>query len=193
MSGSSSLSRLRYLFEREGFRYDLINAALGAGLDNILHASRPGEGPRRAEGQPPVRAVHPDGQAGQQHPGRDSRPARTPSPDLFVEKAERELYSTFTIVRDNVAPMIAKGDFVQAQKIVFRLQPALNVFFEKVLVMAEDAKLRKNRLALLQAIRKILVQMADYSQVVVEARPPLRSRRSGDLALHGAQNSVRGR
>jgi glycyl-tRNA synthetase beta chain len=64
--------------------------------------------------------------------------------------------------------MIAKGDFAQAQKMVFRLQPGLNVFFDKVLVMAKETKLRKNRLGLLQAIRKILVQMADYSQVVVE-------------------------
>ena len=63
--------------------------------------------------------------------------------------------------------MIAKGDFAQAQKMVFRLQPGLNNFFDHVLVMAEEKKLRKNRLALLQAISKILIQMADYSQVVV--------------------------
>ena len=74
----------------------------------------------------------------------------------FLEKAERELHSTFTIVRDNSAPMLAKGDFVQAQKLVFRLQPALDAFFEKVLVMDKDANLRKNRLALLRAIKKIL-------------------------------------
>ena len=63
--------------------------------------------------------------------------------------------------------MLAKGDFIQAQKLVFRLQPALTTFFEETLVMAKDPKLRKNRLALLQAIKKILDRMADYSQVVV--------------------------
>ena len=64
--------------------------------------------------------------------------------------------------------MIARGDFVQAQKIIFRLQPVLNTFFEKVMVMAEEKKIRQNRLALLQTIRKTLLQIADYSQVVVE-------------------------
>jgi glycyl-tRNA synthetase beta chain len=90
------------------------------------------------------------------------------NPSHFVEKAERELYATSGIIVDNVTPMIAKGDFVQAQKIVFRLQPILNVFFESVMVMAEETKLRKNRLALLQAIRKTMLQIADYAQVVVE-------------------------
>jgi len=68
--------------------------------------------------------------------------------------------------------MIAKGDFAQAQKIVFRLQPGLSDFFDRVLVMSKENKLRKNRLALLQAISKVLIQIADYSQVVVEGEKP---------------------
>ena len=40
--------------------------------------------------------------------------------------------------------------------------------FDRVLVMAEENKLRRNRPALLQAISKVLLQIADYSQVVVE-------------------------
>ena len=55
---------------------------------------------------------------------------------------------------------------------VFRLQPCLNNFFDHVLVMTDDSRLRKNRLALLHAISKILGQMADYSKVVVEGEKP---------------------
>jgi glycyl-tRNA synthetase beta chain len=160
------LNRLKYLFEREGFRYDLINAALGAGLDNILHASGRVKALEALKSSPEFEPfILMAKRVSNILAGTPA--AGTPSPDLFVEKAERELYSTFTIVRDNAAPMLAKGDFVQAQKLVFRLQPALNAFFEKVLVMDKDANLRKNRLALLRAIRKILDEMADYSQVVV--------------------------
>ena len=159
------LNRLRYLFERAGYRYDLVNAALGVGLDNILHVSCRVKALEALKTSPEfepfilmAKRVN--------NILTGAPPAGTPSPDLFVEKAERELYSTFSIVRDNAAPMLAKGDFVQAQKLVFRLQPALNTFFEKILVMAKDPNLKKNRLALLGAIRKILGQMADYSQVV---------------------------
>ncbi len=72
------------------------------------------------------------------------------------------------IIRDNTGPMIEKGDFARAQNIILRLRPALNAFFDKVLVMAEDKRVRQNRLGLLQAIRKLLLEIADYSRVVVE-------------------------
>ena len=71
--------------------------------------------------------------------------------------------------------MIARGDFGRAQGIIFKLQPVLNTFFERVLVMAEEKKLRQNRLGLLQAIGRMLAQAADYSQVVVEGEKPARA------------------
>lgn len=160
------LNRLKYLFERDGYRYDLINAALGAGLDSILRASGRVKALEALKSSPEFEPfILMAKRVSNILAGTPA--AGTPSPDLFTEKAERELYSTFTIVRDNSVPMLAKGDFIQAQKLVFRLQPALNAFFEKVLVMDKDANLRKNRLALLRAIKKILDAMADYSQVVV--------------------------
>ena len=169
------VGRLRYLFEREGFRYDLINAALGAGFDNIHHAH--------------LRLKALDGlKAGPQFEPMILMAKRVANilgdlsdirlnPAVLAEKAERELYTTFTIVKENAAPLLAKGDFEQAQKIIFRLQPALNAFFDEVLVMAEETKLRRNRLALLQAIRKTLAPVADYSQIVVEGDKPPRERR----------------
>jgi len=158
--------RLRYLLEREGIRYDLINAALGAGLDDLYAVAL------RARALDALKA------------GLQFEPlilmakrvnnilagqaAGAVNPNHFVEKAERELYATFAIIKENLGPMVAKGDYLQAQKIVFRLQPVLNAFFDKVMVMAEEPKLRKNRLALLATIRKTLLQIADYAQVVVE-------------------------
>jgi len=64
--------------------------------------------------------------------------------------------------------MLGRGDFAKAQTIIFKLQPCLNAFFDKVLVMAEDKKIRQNRLGLLGAVQKLLMQSADYSQIVVE-------------------------
>jgi len=160
------LNRLRYIYERRGYRYDLVNAALGAGIDNIVHSFsrvKALDGLKASPQFEPFILM-----AKRVNNILTGQPAGPLNADLFVEKAERNLFSTFSIVKDNVGPMIAKGDFAQAQKMVFRLQPGLDEFFNGVLVMAEDKKLRKNRLALLQAIRGILLQMADYSQVVVE-------------------------
>jgi glycyl-tRNA synthetase beta chain len=158
--------RLRFIFERLGFRYDLIAAALGPGIDNIHFAAQ------RVQALDALKA------SPQFEPFilmakritnilRDAPPCKV-NPDLFADKEERDLFSTLSVISENVEPMIAKGDFARAQSIIFKIQPALNVFFDKVLVMAEDKKTRQNRLGLLQAIRKLLIQVADYSQVVVE-------------------------
>jgi glycyl-tRNA synthetase beta chain len=158
--------RLRYLLDREGIRYDLINAALGAGIDDLYRAYLRAKALDAFKSSP---QFEPMILMAKRITNILSGQMASPlNPDVFVEKAERELYAMFSLIKDNVVPMIAKGDFVQAQKIVFRIQPALTAFFEKVMVMAEETKLRKNRLALLQAIRKTLTPIADYAQVVVE-------------------------
>lgn len=158
--------RLRTLFEREGFRYDLINAALGAGADDLYHAYLRVKALDALKSSPRFEPMILMAKRVTNILG-DTPPAAV-DVRSFVEKAERDLYTTFVLVKDNALPLAAKGDFDQAQRILFRLEPSLNLFFEKVLVMAKEAKVRRNRLALLQAIRKILAQVADYSQVVVE-------------------------
>jgi len=160
------IGRLQYIFEKQGYRYDLINAALGAGVDNIYHSYlrlKALDGLKSSPQFEPLILI-----AKRVNNIISGQPASTINPSLFQEKEERELYSTFAIINKNIRPLIVKGDFSQAQKIIFRIQSTLNNFFDHILVMAKETRLRKNRLALLQAISKILIQIADYSQIVVE-------------------------
>jgi glycyl-tRNA synthetase beta chain len=159
-------NRLRYIFEKQGFRYDLINAAFGVGIDNIYYSSLR------------LQALHALRSSPQFEPFIlmakrvnniiREQPAFKVNPAHFQEKEEKELQAMFSLIKENIGPMVAQGDFNQAQRMIFRIQPALNVFFDKVLVMDPDSRLRKNRLGLLQAISKLLLSIADYSQVVVE-------------------------
>jgi glycyl-tRNA synthetase beta chain len=162
--------RLRFMLEKRGFRYDLVGAALGPGVDQVYDAL------------PRVEALDTLKSSPQFEPFilmakrinniLKGLPAAKVNPDIFVEKEERDLYSTFSIIRDNAQPMIARGDYARAQGIYFKIQPVLNTFFDKVLVMAEEKKVRQNRLGLLQSINKMLLGIADYSQVVVEGDKP---------------------
>jgi glycyl-tRNA synthetase beta chain len=164
------LNRLRSIFDKWGFRYDLVNAALGVGIDNLYYSYLRLKALDSLKSSPQFEPMIL--MAKRVHNIIGGQPPGAMNADLFEEKGERELYSTFSIIKENVTPMLAKGDFSQAQKIIFRIQPSLNNFFDHVLVMAKETKLRKNRLALLQAISKILNQIADYSQVVVEGEKP---------------------
>ena len=158
--------RLRFILEKKGYRYDLVSAALGPGLDQIVDAQARVEALDALKSSPQFEPFIL--MAKRINNILKGLPAAKVNPDLFVEKEERELYSTLSIVSSNAQPMIARGDFARAQGILFKLQPVLNTFFDKVLVMAEDKKTRQNRLGLLQSIAKMLLGIADYSQIVVE-------------------------
>lgn len=159
--------RLRFILEKQGYRYDLVNAALGPGIEFPVRAEARLKALNELKGSPNfeqfilmVKRVK----------NIVKEPPRTRlNSALLREKEEKELYSALKIIKKNAEEMLARNDFASAQKMVFRLQSPLNNFFEGVLVMAEDKKVRNNRLALLSQILELTGELADYSQVVVES------------------------
>jgi glycyl-tRNA synthetase beta chain len=162
--------RLRFILEKRGFRYDLVGAALGPGIEQIQDVLLRVQALDSLKASPQFEPFIL--MAKRINNILRDQPRSKVNPDLFVEKEERELYSAFSIIEHNALPMTDKGDFGRAQGIIFKLQPVLNTFFDRILVMAEEKRLRQNRLGLLQAINRMLAGMADYSQVVVEGERP---------------------
>ena len=66
---------------------------------------------------------------------------------------------------------VAHSDHVQALREIARLAPHLDRFFNEVLVMADDERLRDNRLGLLQSIARLFLRVGDFSEIVVEGEP----------------------
>ncbi len=168
--------RMRFILEKQGYRYDLVGAALGPGLDQIVDVQSRVEALDALKSSPQFEPFIL--MAKRINNILKGLPAAKVNPDLFAEKEERELYSTLSIISSNAQPMIARGDFARAQGIIFKLQPVLNTFFDKVLVMAEEKKVRQNRIGLLQSIAKMLLGIADYSQIVVEGEKTAKSKAS---------------
>lgn len=160
------LNRLQFMFERSGYRYDLVKAALGAADDNIFHSYlrlKALDSLKDSSHFEPMILI-----AKRVNNILREQPKYRINPDLFTEKQEKELYTTFEIIKKNVLPLISRGEFSQAQRFLFRMRFVINSFFDHILVMTDDKRIRKNRLALLQGISKLMLQVADYSQVVVE-------------------------
>jgi glycyl-tRNA synthetase beta chain len=158
--------RLQHIFESQGFRYDLVNAALSPGIDNIYHTYLRLKAldslKESAHFEPMILIAKRVNNILRNQPQ-----IYKINSELLFEKEERELYTTFTIIRENILEMIARGDFIKAQRMVFRIRSSIHTFFDHVLVMADDKRLQRNRLALLHAISKLLNEIADYSQIVV--------------------------
>jgi glycyl-tRNA synthetase beta chain len=159
-------SRLQHIYESSGYRYDLINAALAPGIDRLNFAYLRLKALDSLKDSPqfePLILI-----AKRVNNILRDLPNYKVNQELLFEKEERELYTTFAIIRDNTLPLLAKGDFARAQKMVFRIRSSINTFFDRVLVMSEDKRARRNRLALLQEISRLFNHLADYSKVVIE-------------------------
>ncbi len=160
------VQRLRHVYETQGYRYDLVNAALGAGIGNIFYSYLRLRALDNLKKSPSFAALILMAKR-VNNIIRGVLPCKV-NPELLAEKEERELFSTFSIIAENVRPLVEAGDFAKAQNMILKMQAPLSTFFDKVLVMTEDKRIRQNRLALLQAISRLLLQVADYSQVVAE-------------------------
>ena len=87
------------------------------------------------------------------------------SAELFQDAAEGELHQALTQVSGKVADALQKADYLAALTEIATLKPAVDLFFEKVMVMAEDERVRRNRLALLTGIARLFGSLADFSRL----------------------------
>jgi glycyl-tRNA synthetase beta chain len=81
------------------------------------------------------------------------------------EDAEKKLAAELREVSARVQPLTAAGDFAAALKALSGLRDTVDAFFDKVMVMADDEKLRMARLQLLAQIRREFREIADVSKL----------------------------
>tara|TARA_R100001440_G_scaffold32138_1_gene50663 strand:- start:1805 stop:3889 length:2085 start_codon:yes stop_codon:yes gene_type:complete len=82
---------------------------------------------------------------------------------LLQDDAEKALAAAVTGLEAQVMPLFAKGDYAPALAALADLRAPVDRFFEDVMVMAEDEQVRDNRLALLNRLRNLFLQVADIS------------------------------
>ena len=80
-----------------------------------------------------------------------------------VEPAERALADTVLSLQTEVQPLIAKGDYTAVLDKLASLRAPVDNFFDNVMVNAEDPALRENRLAILNTLQSLFLQVADIS------------------------------
>jgi glycyl-tRNA synthetase beta chain len=84
----------------------------------------------------------------------------------FVQEEEKALWSAFTAVRPAVEKAVAERKYTDAIAAISTLAGPINTFFDKVLVMDKDEKIKNNRLALVKTIRTTAFSIADFSKLV---------------------------
>jgi glycyl-tRNA synthetase beta chain len=165
------LERARFYLRESGrFSYDEINAVFAAECDDLCDA---------AERIAAVKAIRYSKDFAplaasfkrirnilEKSAGKDDRSQIGVNQQLLREKAEVELHAIAQRIRDEVALRKRERNYKAALEDVSRLRPAVDKFFDGVLVMVEDRELRKNRIALLASLLKEFSTIADFSELV---------------------------
>lgn len=84
---------------------------------------------------------------------------------LFAKDCERDLYSAFTNVREDVEKLAESGNYEEALGRVAGIRASVDAFFDGVMVMDEDERVKNNRLSLLSKMADTFLKVADFSRL----------------------------
>jgi glycyl-tRNA synthetase beta chain len=163
-----------YLREVRGYGYDVVKAVMGAGSDDVVDALARAEAVKQVLPMPEFHAI---GAACKrmrnilrQAAEKGIGPAEKFEylPDAAAEEKGLIAYMEGTAAR--VEEHRSKKEYLDALLLLSTAREPVDKFFDKVMVMAEDEKVRANRLALLRTVLKEFSTIADFSEIVTEGK-----------------------
>lgn len=163
-----------YLRDARGFAYDVVNAVLAADGDDVVDAIA------RAEALTRVRASEDFASISvafkrtknilRQAREGGKKIADQFDPAALSEDSEKALAASVPEVAVKVRQFREQRNYVAALTEISRLRQPIDLFFDKVMVMVEDERVRANRLALLQTLLREFSTIADFSEIVTETK-----------------------
>lgn len=157
--------RIRGLLIERGYAYDIVDAVLAAGADDILGVLMRADAIGRFREEPAFDAVitayNRANNLSKKYAGAGVLP------DLLQNPAEKDLYQRLAGVRQEVENLLEKRDYSGALRRMAVLREPVDNFFNAVMVMVDDESIRNNRLALLKSVAVLASPLADLGKVVV--------------------------
>lgn len=155
--------RIRNMFMDMGIRYDIVEAVISTNTDDIydmkIRANKLNEWLKK-EGLSEILSAF-NRVANLAEKAISDEVQR----DLLTED-EIELYESFNNVEEKINSSIYKKEYDKALDQLVVLKEPIDKFFDKVMVMVDDEKIRNNRLGLLKKIYDAMLQICDLSKIV---------------------------
>ncbi len=160
-----------YLREAKGQAYDVVKAVLAAGANDVRDAVARAEAVTAVRGSEDFAAVSAAFKRMKNilAQAKEKGIAAGSSVDaaLLTEPTEKALAETVGGVGGPVKALRAEKNYKAALEQIATLRPQVDAFFDAVMVMAPDAAVRANRLALLEKVLGDFSGIADFSEIVV--------------------------
>jgi glycyl-tRNA synthetase beta chain len=163
-----------YLRDVLGYAYDVVNAVLAANSDDVVDAIARAEAVKQVLHMPEFQAI---GAACKRmrnilRQAEEKGIAPAAKVEAFADSAEEEksLISYLNQKGSQVEEHRKKQAYVEALRLLSTAREPVDLFFDKVMVMVDDTRVRANRLALLQALLREFSTIADFSEIVTEGK-----------------------
>ncbi|MEM1378077.1 MAG: glycine--tRNA ligase subunit beta, partial [Pseudomonadota bacterium] len=163
--------RLKVYLRDKGARHDLIDAIVGPEDDDLLLLVRKVEALQKlVESETGANLLAGTKRAmnilaAEEKKDGDGAFAKPVDASLFAEDAEKQLADTLSKVSGDIASATDAEDYEAAFGALAELRPAVDAFFEGVMVNADDPAVRVNRLALLNSLRDTTRSLADFTKI----------------------------
>ena len=168
------LDRAKFVLrEREKFGYDEVNAVFRAGVDDLVDAQKrlvALKAIRKSKNFEPLAVSFKRIRNILEKSNFKREESQGVQSELFESAAERELFAAVRTSASKVQAEKRAGKYQEALEVIAGLRKAVDEFFEKVMVMAENEAVRKNRLMMLSEILKEFTTIADFSELGGEER-----------------------
>ncbi|PYX34349.1 MAG: glycine--tRNA ligase subunit beta [Acidobacteria bacterium] len=163
-----------YLKEVRGYAYDMVAAVLAADFEDVVNAVARAEAVSKVRGSADFASISVAFKRTKnilrQAAENKRRIAEALDASVLTEESEKELAALLPRTASAVEKLRAAGDYYAALMEIAKLRPAVDKFFDKVMVMVDDDNLRANRLVLLQTLVKEFSTIADFSEIVTEGK-----------------------
>ena len=163
-----------YLRDVRGFSYDVVSAVLAVDSDDVVDAVARAEAVSEARGSADFTSVAAAFKRIKNIIRQAQEANRTIADKLdssaVTEETEKQLAAAIPETAAAVRSLGEKKNYAAALAQVSRLRQPVDAFFDKVMVMVDDERVRANRLALLRDLLSEFSTIADFSEIVTEGK-----------------------
>jgi glycyl-tRNA synthetase beta chain len=163
-----------YLRDARGFNYDLVNAVLASGSDDVVDAVARAEAVKSVLHMPEFLAIAAACKRMRNILKQAEEKGIAPAakfeylPDSSPE--EKNLATYLEVNAPKIETNRQKKEYGDALHLLSTVREQVDAFFDKVMVMVDDERIRANRLALLQTLLREFTTIADFSEIVTEGK-----------------------
>ena len=157
--------RLRGYYQEQGIGFDIVDAAVAGRSGRLYDCDLRIRALQEFQKHDAAEALAAANKRAGNILKKQPAPAGDVDPALLQQDAERELFDLLCRQRDAAAAKFAAGDYLAGLEQLAELRPALDRFFDEVMVMVDDEAMKNNRLALLDQLLQSFRQVADFSRI----------------------------